>query len=185
MKNDELGGYSTEPSKEVNLDNVDVFEAIKDLRTEIVTEERRVLDSAKLLNYIINTLDEIIYVTDEKLYLTHANQACLKFVGAKTLEEVTNRPCFDVFACHSTNYHGTGSCCVADIHKPDNATLSTKHQYFCTTYNKWFESQVYFVNSNINSYIHIIRDITKEKVVVEKLNDCKQENQENTETSRA
>lgn len=149
-------------SKDV-VEPVNVFEEIKNLRDSIVKSERALLLNAKLLDNLVNILPEIIYVTNINLILTHANKACLDFLNIDSLDKIKGKTCTEVFECVKTNYSGSGQCCVRSIIDDRPVGSYVKREVFCDAIDKWFEVNVYFINSDVQSYVHIIRDITVSK----------------------
>lgn len=149
-----------------NTDNIEYLQKLTDklIATEIENNKikAQVLFNAKIWQHIFDAIQDPIFLTTPDLVITRANLAFSNLLSIK-IQDVIGKTCFDVFKCVDTVYCGLDKCVIQQMH--ENKISVYKNIVYSDVFKKTYDLRVYYINKDINSYVHVLREISKEPIL--------------------
>jgi len=142
----------------VAMDEEEVLAIVRDI-TERRQVEAAIIRAKREWESTFDTIEEMIFLTDEEGMIRRVNRATARRVGLHP-RELIGRRCYEVFRCQR---EGTEECCLWRI-KAKLPLLPC--ELYLSSFDIWVKSRAYVSYTSqgkIDYVIHIYRDITHEK----------------------
>lgn len=146
-----------------NSNNIEYLQKLTDKLIAVELEKDRikeqVLFNARIWQHIFDAIQDPIFLTTPDLIITRANLAFSKLLNIE-IRDVIGKTCFDIFKCAETHYCSLSQCILQEMHEKKLSFY--QNTVYSDVFKKTYDLRVYYINKDINSYVHVLREIPKE-----------------------